>query len=249
MLPVGHHQVGGDYQESWQPQPMKPELLEQAKEIAKKAKKVIDGFRKGEIDILLGTQMVAKGLNFPSLKLVGVINADSTLSVPDFRAEERTFALLKQVAGRAGRYQDDGRVIIQTNRSEDEAIRAVMFSRTKEFYEKELGIRKLLDYPPYSRLLALTLRSKSEELCEKSASELGKIVEKITGTIEKEKRPRIIGIQPCIIAKKANSYRYQILISSPSASLLPRVVARALDLYKVPSSVYLEVDIDPLSLL
>ena len=214
-----------------------------------RAKRVIDGFRKGEIDILLGTQMVAKGLNFPSLKLVGVINADSTLSVPDFRAEERTFALLKQVAGRAGRYQDDGRVIIQTGRSEDEAIKAVMFSRTKEFYEKELDIRRLLDYPPYTRLLALTVRSKSEERAMSSAQELGSIIERITMTIEKEKRPRIIGIQPCIIAKKANSYRYQILISSSSASLLPLLAARALELYKVPRTVYVEVDIDPLSLL
>lgn len=214
-----------------------------------RAKRVIDGFRKGEIDILLGTQMVAKGLNFPSLKLVGVINADSTLSVPDFRAEERTFALLKQVAGRAGRYQDDGRVIIQTGRSEDEAIKAVMFSRTKEFYEKELDIRRLLDYPPYTRLLALTVRSKSEERAMSSAQELGSIIERITMTIEKEKRPRIIGIQPCIIAKKANSYRYQILISSSSASLLPLLATRALELYKVPRTVYVEVDIDPLSLL
>ncbi len=214
-----------------------------------KAKRVIDGFRNGDIDILLGTQMVAKGLNFPNLKLVGVINADSTLSVPDFRAEERTFSLLKQVAGRAGRYQNDGRVIIQTNRSEDEAIKAVMFSRTKEFYEKELDIRRLLDYPPFSRLLALTMRSRNEELAKSSAEELGEVIGRITGTIERDKRPRIIGIQPCIIAKKANSYRYQILISSPSASLLPRVVSKALELYRVPSSVYLEVDIDPLSLL
>ncbi|MBR1937662.1 MAG: primosomal protein N' [Spirochaetales bacterium] len=214
-----------------------------------KAKRVIEDFKKGEIDILLGTQMVAKGLNFPLLKLVGVINADSTLSVPDFRAEERTFALLKQVAGRAGRYRDDGRVIIQTNRSEDEAIKAVMFSRTKEFYDRELEIRKLLGYPPYSRLLALTLRSKSEERSESSARELGDVIEKITLTIAKEKRPKIIGIQPCIISKKAGSYRHQILISSVSAALLPRIVSKALELYKVPHGVYLEVDIDPLSLL
>ncbi|MCR5732409.1 MAG: primosomal protein N' [Sphaerochaetaceae bacterium] len=214
-----------------------------------KAKKVIEDFKKGDVDILLGTQMVAKGLNFPLLKLVGVINADSTLSIPDFRAEERTFALLKQVAGRAGRYQDDGRVIIQTNRSEDEAIKAVMFSRTKEFYDRELEVRQLLGYPPFSRLLALTTRSKSEENSERSANELGSIIEKITETIDEDKRPRIIGIQPCIISKKAGSYRHQILISSYSAALLPRIVSRALELYKVPSGVYLEVDIDPLSLL
>lgn len=211
-------------------------------------KKTIEEFKKGNIDILLGTQMVAKGLNFPRLRLVGVILADSTLSVPDFRSEERTFSLLEQVKGRAGRYRDDGRVVIQTYRVDDNAIKAVRDQKATEFYENELEIRKSLNFPPYSRLVSLTLRSKSEEGVKKAADELYSLIDKV---IEKSKYldVSVIGLNPCIIYKKANNFRYQILLSGENFIHLNTIVSISLERYHCPSNVYVEIDVDPLSLL
>lgn len=212
-------------------------------------KRIISDFKEGKIDILLGTQMVAKGLNFPTVKLVGVILADSTLSIPDFRSEERTYALLEQVAGRCGRYSPDGHVIIQTYRVDDNAINAVRNHTGEKFYESELEVRRLLDYPPFSRLIALTARSRAEEKAKEAVEAIGEMINRILETLEDRKQSRIIGIQPCIIAKRSSSYRYQILLSGHDIRLLCRIVSKALSLYKTPSSVYVEVDVDPLQLL
>ena len=211
-------------------------------------KKTIEEFKKGNIDILLGTQMVAKGLNFPRLRLVGVILADSTLSVPDFRSEERTFSLLEQVKGRAGRYRDDGRVVIQTYRVDDNAIKAVRDQKATDFYENELEIRRSLNFPPYSRLVSLTLRSRSEDGVKKAADELFSLIDKV---IEKSKYldVSVIGLNPCIIYKKANNFRYQILLSGENFIHLNTIVSVSLERYHCPSNVYVEIDVDPLSLL
>ncbi len=212
-------------------------------------KQIISDFKAGKIDILLGTQMVAKGLNFPTVKLVGVILADSTLSIPDFRSEERTYALLEQVAGRCGRYSPDGHVVIQTYRVDDNAINAVRNHSGEKFYESELEVRKLLSYPPFSRLISLTARSRKEERAKEAVDGIGELIERILESLEDKKESRIIGIQPCIIAKRSNSYRYQILLASQDIRLLGRIVNKALSLYKMPSGVYVEVDVDPLQLL
>ncbi len=207
-------------------------------------RKIIDDFRDGKLDILLGTQMVAKGLNFPTVSLVGVILADSTLSVPDFRAEERTFSLLEQVSGRCGRYRDDGHVVIQTCRVEDAAINAVRDHSLERFYEREMGFRKQLSYPPFSRFVLLVARSKSEEKSRVAAEELASIISK-----ELRSGMTLIGCGPCIIEKKAASYRHQILLSSDNVAALNEIISRALEAYKKPSGVYIEVDVDPLCLL
>lgn len=213
-----------------------------------KVKQTIDQFKKGEIDILLGTQMVAKGLNFPRLRLVGVILADSTLSIPDFRAEERTFSLLEQVKGRAGRYRDDGRVVIQTYRIDNSAIKAVRDNKVNEFYEEELNVRKELNFPPYSRLVSLTLRSRNENSVKTAADNLYMLLEK---AIEKSKYDdvSVIGLNPCIIYKKATNYRYQVLLSSANFIHLNTLITVTLEHYHTPSNVYIEIDVDPLSLL
>ena len=121
---------------------------------------ILTDFRSGKIDILLGTQMVAKGLNFPGVKLVGIILADTGLQLPDFRAAERTFSLVTQVAGRAGRYMPDGKVIIQTFRPEHEAIRLAAEGNPVTFYERELETRDMLGFPPFSRLIRIVFRGK-----------------------------------------------------------------------------------------
>ena len=192
--------------------------------------------------------MVAKGLNFPRLRLVGVILADSTLSVPDFRSEERTFSLLEQVKGRAGRYRDDGRVVIQTYRVDDNAIKAVRDQKVAEFYENELEIRKSLGFPPFTRLVALTLRSRNEDSVRKASDELYLLLERV---ISKSgySDVYVIGKNPCIIYKKASNFRYQILLSGENFIHLNTIVKVSLERYHTPSNIYIEIDVDPLSLL
>ena len=134
--------------------------------------KTLDDFSDGKIDALLGTQMVAKGLNFPGVRLVGVILADTTLNLPDFRAAERTFALVTQVAGRAGRFQKGGRVLVQTYRPTSTVLGRAAAHDAAGFYADELAIRRELDFPPYARLLRIVIRSKDAALATGSAAEL-----------------------------------------------------------------------------
>ncbi|WP_304243661.1 primosomal protein N', partial [Gracilinema caldarium] len=131
-------------------------------------RETLDVFRAGGIDILLGTQMVAKGLNFPGVRLVGVVLADTALHLPDFRAAERTFSLIVQVAGRAGRYFPDGRVLVQTFRPQDPAITYACSADIEGFYRYELAQRKDLGFPPYTRLIRITVRSKQAEQADRA---------------------------------------------------------------------------------
>ena len=211
-------------------------------------KGIIERFRDGKTDILLGTQMVAKGLNFPRLRLVGVVLADSTLSVPDFRSEERTFSLLEQVKGRAGRYRDDGRVIIQTYRAENEAIKAVRDSRTGEFYEKELAVRKALGFPPYTRIVTLTLRCRDEEKVRTAIDELYMLSERVISA-SGYSDVTVIGKGPCVIYKRASSFRYQIIISASDFRHLLKIAEVTVEQFRLPSGVHIEIDVDPLSMI
>ena len=214
-----------------------------------KVRQVIQDFREGRIDILLGTQMVAKGLNFPRLSLVGVINADSTLSVPDFRSEERTYSLLEQVAGRAGRYDDSGHVIIQSYRCSDRAIQAVLSNTGRQFYAQELEVRKILSYPPFRRLTSIVLRSAKQEKATAAAHELASVITSVIEASRLEKTVTVSGVCPCVIEKRASSWRWQILISADNVRASNSVLEKALELYRIPSGVHLETDVDPLSLL
>ena len=214
-----------------------------------KVRQVIQDFREGCIDILLGTQMVAKGLNFPRLSLVGVINADSTLSVPDFRSEERTYSLLEQVAGRAGRYDDSGHVIIQSYRCSDRAIQAVLSNTGRQFYAQELEVRKILSYPPFRRLTSIVLRSAKQEKATAAAHELASVITSVIEASRLEKTVTVSGVCPCVIEKRASSWRWQILISADNVRASNSVLEKALELYRIPSGVHLETDVDPLSLL
>ena len=214
-----------------------------------KTQEILQGFRNGSINILLGTQMIAKGLNFPLVSLVGVMNADSSLSIPDFRAEERTFDLLHQVAGRAGRYRDDGFVIIQTTQPFSPAVAAAADNDLETFYRKEMENRKATGFPPFSRLLNLTFRSISEEKAIKAAEDLGKSAYELEESNSAYEDIEIFSPSPCPVEKKARYYRYHMLLRSSSASLLLSFAHKLLDNYKAPSSVYLEIDMDPISLM
>lgn len=208
--------------------------------------KILHEFRDGEIDILLGTQMIAKGLNFPSITLVGVVNADSSLAVPDFRAAERTFDLIHQVAGRAGRYRDDGRVIIQTSDPTAPAIRCAADNDLESFYRIEMKNRKDTLFPPYSRLLNLTVRGKNEErtrLCAEDIEHRASLLEGKYDDVE------IFSASPSPIERKATYYRYHVLLRSVSVSHLLRFASELLSQLSIPSSLYLEIDTDPVSLM
>lgn len=204
----------------------------------------LDEFRKGEYDILLGTQMVAKGLNFPKLRLVGVILADTGLHMPDFRAGERTFSLITQVAGRAGRYFPDGKVIVQTYNPYQEPIAFAVSSRTKEFYQMELQNREILDFPPFCRMIRLVFRSADQNLAYSACAQATQILNQ-----NLQKGILILGPAECPINKISMNYRFQILLKASSIVPLQALVRNLKQNYRLNPNVYVEYDVDPVELL
>lgn len=209
-------------------------------------RETLDVFRAGGIDILLGTQMVAKGLNFPGVRLVGVVLADTALHLPDFRAAERTFSLIVQVAGRAGRYFPDGRVLVQTFRPQDPAITYACSADIEGFYRYELAQRKDLGFPPYTRLIRITVRSKQAEQADRAITRLASL-------LRRELPPdcNVLGPADCPISIIAGNHRRQLILRGKAMSGIHQAVKRAISLYeeKKISSVYVELDVDPVQLL
>lgn len=211
-------------------------------------RKTLNDFKNGEIDILIGTQMIAKGLNFPKATLVGVVNADATIFLPDFRADERTFQLLEQVAGRVGRYRADGKVVIQTTQVANPAIRAVENGRIEDFYFFELSERRKVGFPPYSRLVNFTIRSKNEE---KASFAIDGLYSSISAVLGKRDGIEVFPPSSCLIERKNTYYRYHVLVrsSEKAFSLLLNLLDTFLSSYKAPSSTYLEIDTDPIDMM
>ena len=204
----------------------------------------IDAFKKGEFDIMLGTQMVAKGLNFPNLKTVGIILADTALHLPDFRATERTFSLITQVAGRAGRFFPDGKVFVQTYNPENQAISFACSANTEGFYDFEINQRKLLSFPPFSRLIRLVFRSSNQIKAQKTSEDAASLIEnlKIPGV-------EILGPSECPLSKISQNYRFQLILRGEKIVPLQNTVRKLLFDYRHPQEVYIECDVDPVSLL
>lgn len=185
---------------------------------------LLEKFGRQEADILLGTQMIAKGLDFPNVTLVGVLNADTALNLPDFRSSERTFQLLTQVSGRAGRADKEGEVIIQTYNPNHYAIAFAKNQDYEGFYQYEMGIRKSLGYPPYYFTVGLTFSHKSEDLVIKKAYETVQLLrENLTEQIQ------ILGPTPKPIARTHNLYHYQIILKYRREEQLEQVLNRILD--------------------
>ena len=206
-------------------------------------KKLLDDFKNGKIDILLGTQMVAKGLNFPGVKLVGIVLADTGLHLPDFRAQERTFALIVQVSGRAGRYMPDGRVIIQTYRPENEAVKLAAEGKMEEFYKKELEVREMLRFPPYTRLFRIVFRGKDRNKVYETAGKAARLLKSDLDSSE------ILGPSECPLSVISGNLRHQIIIRTSSFSKTHIVITNCFSRFKPLSGVYVEIDVDPVSLL
>jgi primosomal protein N' (replication factor Y) len=179
---------------------------------------ILQQFRSRKADILIGTQMVAKGLDIPSVTLVGVVNADTSLNLPDFRAGERTFQLLSQVAGRAGRGVSGGKVIIQTFSPDNYAVRAAAGHDYASFYKREIAHRKQLNYPPFTQLARLTFTHTNDAICQREAG-------KMKSTIIEESNTRgfgglnIIGPAPAFIHRLRGRYRWQLIIRGQNLSV------------------------------
>jgi primosomal protein N' (replication factor Y) (superfamily II helicase) len=210
----------------------------------KELKVTLEEFHAGRIHVLLGTQMVAKGLDFPGVRLVGIVLADTGFQLPDFRAAERTFSLLVQVAGRAGRALPDGKVIIQTYRPGHPAIVMAREGKLEQFYESELAMRKLLRFPPFTRLIRLILRGKDKGKVEEAASKLGASLKAAIGDAGD-----VLGPAECPIAVIARNHRFHLLLRSEDFPALHRRTREALWKYRALRGLHLEIDVDPLSLL
>ena len=206
---------------------------------------ILHGFRDGDYDILVGTQMIAKGHDIPNVTLVGVISGDTGLGMPDFRAAERTFQLLTQVAGRAGRGSTPGVVLIQTINPDHYAIRLAAAHDYPAFYEKELAFRRAMHYPPFSAMANVLVRSERKEMALRMSTELAHLM-----TPPPEKL-RVMGPAEAPVPRLHNEYRYQFLIKAASRkalnALLQRIRCFALE-HKWGATA-LMIDVDPLSLM
>jgi primosomal protein N' (replication factor Y) len=207
--------------------------------------RVLDAFRAGEIDILLGTQMIAKGLDFPNVTLVGVINADTALHLPDFRAGERTFQLVAQVAGRTGRGEKGGRVLVQTLSPEHLAIRAAARHDFQMFANEELVVRQQLQYPPFGSMIRLVVRGPAEETTRAVAEELAAKLRQAS----EPKTVRVLGPAAAAIAKLRDHYRFQVQVQGATMAPLHDAVANVTSQMKLHDKVFLAVDVDPWDML
>ncbi len=201
--------------------------------------KMISEFKNHEYDILLGTQIVAKGLDFEDVTLVGVINADTSLNIPDFRSSENTFSLLSQVSGRSGRSTKEGSVIIQTFNPDHYAIQFVQSHDYIGFYKREMQIRYQLKYPPYYYICYLKVSSKDYQEASKETNKIKKCLEKNL------KEEIILGPSPANIFKLNNIYRYGIIIKYKKDTNLYQILNRLIEHYRSNSKVNLELDFNP----
>ena len=209
---------------------------------------LLESFAAADAAVLLGTQMIAKGLDFDDVTLVGVINADTQLHLPDYRAGERTFQLIEQVAGRAGRAELDGRVMVQTYEADDVAIRAAATYNRGMFLRAELPKRKLLGYPPYVRMANVLLWGADEHAVATEAELLhAQLAELIRNEVGE--RWQVLPAVPCVLAKLRNTYRYHIVVKAPLGDDLSAPLVRLFRARKVNPTVNAAVDIDPVDLL
>ncbi|MEI8096185.1 MAG: primosomal protein N' [Spirochaetales bacterium] len=215
------------------------------------AEAVVEAFRQGQLDILVGTQMVAKGLNFPKLQLVGLLQADMGLSLPDFRSAERVYNLIRQVSGRAGRFLPDGEVILQTLRPQAPAIALAARGDDEGFWTQELALRQALGFPPYSRLIRLVVRGKDEARVRETAQMLARHLRAqfpgsthpVAGEAE------VLGPAECAMAAVAGNRRWQVIVRGTDFARLHHGVSRVAETFPVAAGLYLEIDADPLAML
>jgi primosomal protein N' (replication factor Y) (superfamily II helicase) len=209
---------------------------------------MIDALARGELDILVGTQMITKGFDLPGVTLVGVVLADLGLNMPDFRSAERTFQLLTQVAGRAGRGERPGRVLIQTYAPHHYSIRAVRDQDYARFMRRELDLRRELMYPPFARMALIRIEG------EDSAS-VGSIAGKVASTLAHLAKPdtmRVLGPAPAPIERIKQRYRWQVVLKSTGLNEMRAAIASMrsqVTPFADREKVRIGIDIDPVNML
>lgn len=208
----------------------------------------LESFAKGEYDILLGTQMVAKGLDFENVTLVGVVNADGQLNNDDFRSQERTFDLLTQVVGRAGRGRYKGKAIIQTMNPENEVIKMASEQDYESFYNSEIKMRKMLIYPPYCDICLVGFVGINESKVRSASSEFFRILKYKLENEFKNQKVIVLGPGPARVAKISNKYRYRLIIKCKNSLKFREMIYRVLEEFNsksLYSTVTAYVDINP----
>lgn len=201
-------------------------------------------FAEGKYDIMLGTQMVAKGLNFPKVTVVGVIGADSAANSTDYRSFERSFSLLTQVLGRAGRGEDKGVAIVQTTDPESNLIRLAAAQDYDGFYASEIGIRKMLTYPPYCDIAQVTVQSSEKGLAEDTAKEVFKVITEKVKTDYSDVKLKILGPSAAAMPKVNGKYRYRLIIKAKNSARFRKLLRSAV-LIKTERDTSISVDINP----
>jgi primosomal protein N' (replication factor Y) len=206
----------------------------------------LERFRDGSVRVLVGTQMIAKGLDFPDVTLVGVINADTALHFPDFRAAERTFQLVTQVAGRTGRGERGGRVLVQTYSPDHPAIQAAVGHQFESFADQELPAREKFGFPPFSSMVRLIVRGEDQQ---RTADFAQQLVDQMTGLVADPAKLRTLGPAPAPITRLRGKYRFHALLISSEPGTLQAQLKQLVERQRNPQGIQWVVDVDPLSLL
>lgn len=205
--------------------------------------KMYHSFLEGKYDIMIGTQIISKGLHFPNVTLVGIINSDTILNFPDFRAGEKTFQLAIQTAGRSGRGEKKGSVLIQTYQSENRLFENIKNGDYETFYNEEIRGRELLEYPPFSKIINIGISSLDERY-------LREIVKEIRDDID-DKSIEIYGPMPCLVYKVRNRYRYNILVKGEhkKIGIFKKNLKNRLKKYEKNSKIIIVIDVDPINMI
>ncbi len=210
---------------------------------------LLDKFQNKEIDILIGTQMIAKGLDNPNVTLVGVISADASFNLPDFRASERGFQLLTQVAGRSGRGEFSGSVIFQTYNPDFYALESAKQQNYKDFYITEIQSREEFDYPPFSQIIRLILSCENNFRAEKSAQEITLRLNTIINKQGISERLIVLGPTACVIERIKGLYRFQIIIKNKMDEKGHMFISKFMNQITMPKDIKLTIDVDPIDIL
>ena len=211
--------------------------------------KILNSFQKGEIDILVGTQMIAKGLDNPNVTLVGVISADASFNLPDFRASERGFQLLTQVAGRVGRGEFTGNVLFQTYNPDFYALQTAREQNYKQFYDTEIVAREEFEYPPFSKIIRFILSAENQFRAEKAAQEIALRLNTMVDKFGISEKLEVLGPTMCVFERLNGQYRFQILVKNRMEEKGHDFISSYLHQIILPKDIKLTVDVDPIDIL
>ena len=210
---------------------------------------ILNRFQNREIDILIGTQMIAKGLDNPNVTLVGVISADSTFNLPDYRAAERGFQLLTQVAGRAGRGEDKGLVMFQTYNPDFYALDSAKEQDFEKFYKTEIRARQEFVYPPFTQIIRIILSCDNNDRAEKSVEAIADRLNELIDKYGFSEHVEMLGPSSCVIERLNGLYRYQIILKNKLHEKGHRFISKFFNTIKLPKDIRMAIDVDPIDIL